>query len=227
MRTRETLAEFAIPEVPAADLISGFVALVIQPDAATIRVSYDLAATLLPERPEQAVAPGSLPHLTLTQCAVRGAPRERAAEFVDRLEDVLHGLTLPLRTVTPFGGGFLFWCVDPAAPARATLQRAHADALTLAEGLLDPVANAAVVEGTIAATNGDPVLVEQARRWGYAMAGDRYLPHITLGFDRRLAVARDGVSSFAPREHAQATTVERVVLAKLGSLGRVDHVFSL
>ena len=51
--------------------ISGFVGLVIEPDTATIRTAYELAAALLPPDAEQKLAPGDLPHLTLTQCALR------------------------------------------------------------------------------------------------------------------------------------------------------------
>ena len=54
--------------------ISGFVGIVIEPDAATIAKAYALAATLVPAGAEQVLAPGSLPHITLTQCPLREAP---------------------------------------------------------------------------------------------------------------------------------------------------------
>ena len=206
-------------EVPAAPLITGFVALVIQPDAATIRKAYELARSLMPTASQQTLAPGSLPHVTLTQCAVRDAPRERFAEFVNRLEAQLRGLTIPLSAVENYGAGFLFWHAAPASPGRTMLQRAHEHATTVADGLLDPVANAAVVEATATAFNNDQALVENARRYGYALIRECYQPHITLGFDPRVAAVRT--------EHPHSMTVERVVLARLGGLGRIERVLSL
>ncbi len=219
MRADDTLAEFEIRQVPAPELVTDFVGLVIQPDAATIRRSYELAASLSPKIPGAVVAPGSLPHMTLTQCALRDAPRDRLAEYVARLDVQLRGRTIPLGAVTAFGAGFVFWCADQTFPERAALQRAHEHALTVADGLLDPVANAAVVAATIEATHDDPVLVGNARTHGYAFAGARYLPHITLGFDPRLVVG--------DAHHPHAMRIERVVLAKLGRGGRVDCVLSL
>lgn len=227
MLPNDTLAEFTIRQVPAEKLITDLVGLVIQPDAATIRKSYELAASLMPKTSEVAVAPGSLPHMTLTQCTLRNAPRERLAEFIEQLEEQLRGRSIPLSTVVAFGAGFLFWCTDHTAPERRSLQHAHEYAITLADGLLDPVANAAVVEGTIRLFNNDLVLVGNARTYGYAMVRDRYLPHITLGFDPRLAVDRQTGPISENQTHLHAMQVERVVLAKMGSHGRVDYVFSL
>jgi hypothetical protein len=215
----ETLAEFKIRLSPAETRVTGFVGLVIQPDAATIRASYELAASLMPTSPE-AVALGSLPHLTLTHCALRDAPRTRLAEYVDRLDTQLAGRRVPLGAVVGFGAGFVFWCADPpTSPERAGLQRAHEYAITVADGFLDPVVNAAVVEGTRRVTNDDPALVGNARAFGYAFARDRYLPHITLGFDPRPVVDTP--------PHVHSMSVKRVVLAKLGPRGRVECVLSL
>ncbi|MBI1737223.1 MAG: hypothetical protein HYR51_18790, partial [Candidatus Rokubacteria bacterium] len=152
--------------IPAPARVSGFVAIVVQPDEATVRASYALAASLMPPDATQALAPGSLPHVTLTQCAVRDAPRELLARFVTGFDARLRGLSVPLRAVTAFGGGFLFWCVDGPSPARTALQRAHEDALAVADGILDPVANAAVVAATVETTANDPVLVANAREFG-------------------------------------------------------------
>jgi hypothetical protein len=90
---------------------------------------------------------------------------------------------------------------------------------------LDPVANAAVVEATRRAFDGDPVLVDNARRYGYALIRDRYLPHITLGFDPRLGGGPAERSSGLRQSHTM--TVERVVLARLGPVGRVETALSL
>jgi hypothetical protein len=205
----------------SADAISGFVGIVVRPDAVTIAKAYELAAASLPPDAEQALAPGALPHVTLTQCALRDAPRARVSTLVARLDERLSGRTLPLKSVVPFTGGFLFWCVDAEAPGRALLQSAHEQALTLTDGVLDPVANAAVVEGTARATGNDVQLVDNARRYGYAFVNDRYLPHITLGF------APKAVSSLAPADHLHVMTVESVVLARLGRLGRVEEVLTV
>ena len=51
-RDADPLAPFAITQVPAEARISGFVAIVVQPDAATIRASYELASALMPESAE-------------------------------------------------------------------------------------------------------------------------------------------------------------------------------
>lgn len=222
METNDALAGFGIPRIAAGARVTGFVALVIQPDAATIRRAYELASALMPKDAEQVLAPGSMPHVTLTQCAVREAPRERIADYVERLDAELRGRTIPLRDVMAFPGGFVFWCVDDTSPERASLQRAHEAAVSVADDVLDPVANARVVEGTAAATNDDPVLVGNARDYGYAFLREHYLPHITLGFDPRLTSR-----AFPRREDPHAMTVERVALARLGSRGRVEAVFSL
>lgn len=222
MTADDVLAEFAIPRLATGTRVTAFVALVVQPDAGTIRRSYELAGALMPGDAEQVLAPGALPHLTLTQCALRDAPRDRIAGYVARLDAELRGRTIPLRDVTVFPGGFLFWCVDEASPERARLQRAHEAAISLADGFLDPAANARVVEGTAAATNDDPVLVGNAREYGYAFLREHYLPHITLGFDGRLTA-----NGFARQERPHVMTVERVVLAKLGSRGRAESVLSL
>ena len=208
--------------MPADTTVTGFVALVVQPDAATIRQSYELASAVMAKDAEQVLAPGSLPHVTLTQCALRGAPRERIASYVARLETNLRGRSIPLRTVMAFPGGFVFWCVDESSPERVRLQEAHEAAIGVADGFLDPVANTRVVDGTAAATNNDPVLVGNARTYGYAFVRDRYLPHITLGFDARVTP-----ESFEGHDHPHAMTVDRVVLARLGSRGRVEAVLSL
>jgi len=213
------LAEFKVQEVPLRDRVSGFIALVIQPDAGTIRKAYELAAALIPPGATQQLAVGSLPHVTLTQCVVRDAPRERLAQYVDRLGAKLRGVTIPLGAVTAFGGGFLFWHVDRDSEARGRLQAAHEDALGVAAGLLDPVANAAVVEGTAAAFGNAGALVENARVYGYALIKERYAPHITLGFDPRVGKE--------PLQHPHAMQVERVVVARLGALGEVERVLSL
>lgn len=173
----------------------------------------------MPAGSQQALARGSLPHVTLTQCALRDAPRERLAAFVERLEGRLRGRTIPLSAVMKFGAGFLFWGVDTASPERALVQAAHEHAITVADGLLDPVVNGAVVEGTARAFNNDAALVDNARRYGYALIRERYAPHITLGFDPRVPDAE--------RQRPHAMTVERVVVVRLGTLGRVAEVLSL
>ena len=211
--------------VPAGERISAFVALVIQPDAATIRASWDLAASLLPPGAEQVLGPGSLPHVTLTQCALREAPRERLREYVGRLQDQLGGQPVRLDAVVPFGAGFLFWCAEPTGRDRRVLQAAHELAVTLAEDHLDPEANAAIVTATARAFKDDPVLVGNARTYGYSLVRERYLPHITLGFDPRLAPHQAGGTSVISRPHTM--TVDGVVLARLGRLGQVEAVLSL
>lgn len=220
MNHADALGEFGIHEVAADARVTGFVALVLQPDVATIRAAYAEAAAALPRTAEQALGHGSLPHLTLTQCMVRGAPRARFAEYVARLDGLLRGLEVPLRRIARFGAGFLFWHVDGDSPARAILQAAHEDAIAVGEGLLDAVANAAIVEGTKKVTNDDPVLVAYARRYGYAFVRERYLPHVTLGFDATVA-------ALPPRERTHTMTVTRVLLARLGPLGRVETVLAL
>jgi 2'-5' RNA ligase len=220
-----TLGMFGIPRLAAAERMRGLLGLVLQPDTATIRASYALAAALIGEDAEQVVAPGSLPHLTLTQCAVGDVPRSRLAMFVERLRARLCGRTIPLTTIAVFGGGFVFWCVDPSSPERRLLANAHEDAVLVADGFLDHVANAAVVDATARATGGDPDLVDNARRYGYAFARDHYVPHITLGFDRRFGAA--GGRRFEAREERHAMIVADVLVAKLGPLGRVAAVLSL
>jgi hypothetical protein len=103
----------------------------------------------------------------LTQCPLRDAPPSRIAGLIDRLDARLHDVAIPLGTLVVFGGGFVFWCVEPRSAARARLQLAHEAALTLADGLLDLEANAAVVAATARLTGDDPVLVERARRHGW------------------------------------------------------------
>ena len=107
------------------------------------------------------------------------------------------------------------------SPARQLLQIAHEDALSLADGVLDRVANAGVVEVTARATGDDAALVENARRYGYAFARERYLPHITLGFDPRRA------SIDPPGEARRMMTVERVLLVRLGRLGSVEAAIAV
>lgn len=116
MAVDDALARFGIRWTQAEARLSGFVAIVVQPDVATIQASYQLAAEVMPAAAEQTLAPGSLPHVTLTQCPIRDAPRDRLAEYVARLDRRLRGLTIPLRVIIPVGGGFLFWCVDEGSP---------------------------------------------------------------------------------------------------------------
>ena len=220
MVTDQTLARFRIPEVEAGERITGFVGLVVQPDPATIEAAYELAAAVVPRDAEVLLAPGLLPHVTLAQGALRDAPRERLTVFVDRLERELRGRPIPLGPIVPFGGGFSFWCVDPTSPERALLQRVHAAALGVADGFLDPVVNARVIEATLKASNDDAVLGDNARRYGYAFVNDRYLPHVTLGFDARLAAD-------PAREHRRTMVAERVVVVRLGRYGRAEAVLAL
>ena len=202
--------------VRAPERLSEFVALVIEPGPETIARAYDLARQLLPGDAESALAPGRLPHVTLTQCAVREAPRERLAEFAAKLGHDLAGMWLPLHTIAAVAGGFPFWCVDEASPERQALQRAHEFAITVADGLLDPVANATVVDGTRRLTANDPVLVSNAQKYGYAFIGDAYRPHITLGFDPR-------VGSPGECQHEHSMAVAGVSVVKLGRYGQVEH----
>lgn len=206
----------------ADDTVSGFVGLVLVPDAATITAAYRLASRLVADGAESVLAGGALPHVTLTQCALRDAPRARLIALIDRLEERVRTLRIPLGPLTVFGGGFVFWCVEPESPARGVLQAAHQDALALADGVLDPVANAAIVEGTAKLTGDDPVLVAHARRYGYAFVGESYLPHITLGFDSRLAAG----AAFAEPVHVHEMRVERVALVRLGRYGVVQSLVS-
>ena len=209
--------------VLAPETVSGFIALVIEPDRATIVHAYELARRLMPPDAELVLAPGSLPHVTLTQGPARGVPRSRLAGFVARLESELDGLQLPLRSIAVVPGGFLFWCVDEASPERRALQRAHESVIPVADGLLDPVANAAVVDGTRRLTGNDPVLVANAVRYGYAFVRDAYRPHITLGFDPRLAT---GGSLRDYRDHRHSMAVARVSVVGLGRYGQVEHRYA-
>jgi 2'-5' RNA ligase len=210
--------------VAADGPISGFVGLVLLPDEETIGAARRVARAVLAEGAESALGDDSLPHVTLTQCALREAPRPRILDLALRLNGRLRGLRIPLGPLLVFGGGFVFWCVEPDSPERATLQAAHEDALALADGVLDPAANAAVVEATGRLTGDDPVLVANARRHGYAFVGDRYLPHVTLGFDSRLATM---ATALEPRAHPHAMRVERVALARLARYGVAESVISL
>jgi hypothetical protein len=201
--------------------LSGFVGLVLRPDADTIATAYELAPALLPPDSEQVLTPPALPHITLTQGALRDADPAAVKRLVADLDRQLVGRKIPLAQIVPFTGGFLFWCVDDTSAERRVLQAAHARALSLADGVLDEAANEAVVAGTAQATGNDPVLVANARRYGYAFVNERYLPHITLGFAPRV------VGSLGARTHAHVMTVERVVPVRLGRLGRVEEVLDL
>ena len=203
-------------------MISGFVGLVLVPDAATIAAAYRLAPSVIAEGAESRLEAGALPHVTLTQCALRDAPRSGAIALIERLEERVRGVRLPLGPLTVFGGGFVFWCVEPGSAARGVLQAAHQDALALADGALDPVANAAIVEATGKLTGDDPALVDNARRYGYAFVGERYLPHVTLGYDARLAAG----ATLAEPARAHEMRVERVALARLGRYGVVQSLIS-
>src|SRR5438034_382032 len=75
-------------------------------------------------------------------------PNAPVKSLIARLDRRLKGTRLPLERVVPFPGGFVFWTVDPDSPERPQLQAAHEEALTLAEGALDPTTNARIVEGT-------------------------------------------------------------------------------
>jgi hypothetical protein len=136
----------------------------------------------------------------------------------------LRGRTLPLGPIQRFGQGFVFWYVEPDGPERRALQSAHEDALALADRLVDPVANAAVVEATRRAFGGDRELVANAERYGYSLVRQRYLPHITLGFDSRPVEAPAARPDVARRAHTMA--IDRVVVAPLGAYGRIDAVYS-
>ena len=216
------MTSFGIDEIAAPPLITGFVGLVIEPDAGTIRKAYELASRVMPVDAPMVLGPGLLPHVTLTQCALRETPRERLAAFAARLGATLRDRRIPLTAVSAVAGGFVFWCVDPASAERALLQRVHEDALPVADGFLDPVANAAVVEGTARLTNDDRQLVENARRFGYAFIRDRYLPHITLGFDPRLAPP-----SVPDRHEPHAMIATRVALVRFGPHGRATQILAL
>jgi hypothetical protein len=210
-----------------SDNLSGFVGLVVEPDAATIQAAYELAATLLPADAEERLGPGSLPHLTLTQCAVHQLPRAWIAAFADRLTQRLAGRGVPQGPVIAFGGGFLFWCVAAEAPERSVLQHAHVKAITLGQGFFDPVANGAVVEATRRLTDDDTTLVANARDCGYAFVRDRYLPHVTLGFDPRLSASAGGAPGFQSQEHRHTLRIERVVAVQFGAYGRVERVLTV
>lgn len=204
--------------------ISGFVGLVLVPDEDTIAAARRLARAVLSEDAESVLDAGALPHLTLTQCALREAARPPIVDLVRRLDGRLRDVRIPLRSLIVFGGGFVFWCVEPDSPERARLQAAHHEALALGDGLLDPVANGAVVEATARLTGGDPVLVANARRHGYAFVRERYLPHVTLGFDSRLATTGTALEA---RTHSHTLRVDRVALARLGRYGVVESIISL
>jgi len=227
MADDDPLGTFGIASVAARETVSGFVGLVLQPDPTTVRTSYALAARVMAPDAEQILAAGSLPHVTLTQCALRNAPRDHLAAFLERLRPELRERTVPLDRVTVFAGGFVFWCVDPASPARGMLVRAHEAALSLADGFLDHAANAAVVDATARATGDDPDLVDNVRRYGYAFAGRHYLPHITLGFDGRLVAGGGDRPPVGDGDHRHTMIVADVVVARLGPRARVTSVLSL
>ena len=204
------------------DVVSGFVGLVLVPDAATIAAASRVAEHVVAADAESRLGGGALPHVTLTQCALREAPGSRLIGLIDRLEERVRVMRIPLGPLVVFGGGFVFWCVEPGGPARGALQAAHQEALALADGVLDPVANAAIIEATAKLTANDPALLAHARRYGYAFVGERYLPHITLGYDSRLAAG----GALAEPVHAHEMRVERVALARLGRYGVVQSLIS-
>ena len=63
-----------------------------------------------------------------------------------------------------------------------------------------------------------------ARRHGYAFVRERYLPHVTLGFDSRLATTGTALEA---RTHSHTLRVDRVALARLGRYGVVESIISL
>lgn len=205
------------------DTISGFVGLVLVPGPETLVAARMLAAAIVSAGAESVLDAGALPHVTLTQCPLREAPRAPVSDLIARLERRLIGANIPLSPLVVFGGGFVFWCVEPTASERSVLQAAHEEALALADGGLDPVANADVVAATIKLTAGDPALVANARRHGYAFVRERYLPHITLGFDSRLTTG----ATLAESSRPHAMRVTRVALARLGRYGVVQSVIEL
>jgi hypothetical protein len=64
------------------------------------------------------------------------------------------------------------------------------------------------------------VLTVNARAYGYSLVRERYVPHITLGFDPRLGGQRWTGSRLATRPYTM--TVERVILARLGAYGGLE-----
>src|SRR5262249_19240995 len=110
--------QFGVRQIPFPEAITGLVALVIRPDPPTIQAAYRLAEAFVPPGAEQVLGPGSLPHVTLTQCALRAAPRGRLRALVARLEEALRGRSLQLESIVRFGAGFVFWCVNADGPQR-------------------------------------------------------------------------------------------------------------
>ena len=107
----------------SAGAVSGFVGIVLQPDAATIAKAYELAAALLPPDAEQALAPGALPHVTLTQCALRDAARATVKALVAALDDQLVGRTIRLAEVVPSPAAFCSGASTPEAPSAPCSRR--------------------------------------------------------------------------------------------------------
>jgi hypothetical protein len=122
MPDEASVEQLGIREIPLPESVTGIVALVIRPDPPTIRAAYELADALVAPGAEQVLGPDSLPHVTLTQCALRAAPRARLRAFVARLEESLRGRTILLGPIEKFGQGFVFWCAVPDGPERRALQ---------------------------------------------------------------------------------------------------------
>jgi 2'-5' RNA ligase len=179
-----------------SEFLSGFYGIVIVFGPAMNRYR-DEAARKFRVTPN----PDHRPHITLYQAKLKDLPRGRAGDALTASYPLI-GTEFRLGPITHFGGTFAFWNVVRERSLEDAWSRAQR---RVAEPLLPFVDEdqPALTQGMTMADS----IRQNIRRYGYALYGDSFLPHMTL--------AKTDRPPTAPLFHEHADTVRRIAFAEL------------
>lgn len=189
--------------------VSGSYGLVIRPDVATRDRAEGLAREMAPEAEFHV----KVPHITLYHGRLNSLPLQVVRDILPELREH-RGDTLLLNSFEIYGGRFLFWDNEKTQ----SLRLMHEGALKLADYLDKEALSRAVEEGLKMA----PDELENVRRFGHPLVGDKFTPHITLAYD-------SGGLSLPPKVPTVhwEMKIDDVLFAEIGKYGAVARVVEL
>ena len=198
---------------------SGALGIVIIPDQATIAESYKLARNTLPAGSEYILSPGAIPHITLYHGKFLDVPTSEAQTILRDIRSDLQRANFSLGPIQCFGGNFIFLNVEPDDTTRHQLQLAHEKSLLLSRFLDRTAPPKATSEEGLSLSTAE---LENLEGYGHPLVRQSYLPHITLGFHRGLAVHFPNGQSKKWR-----SAVGSVEFVRVGYPGTIEEIVSL
>jgi 2'-5' RNA ligase len=188
---------------------SGSYGFVIAPDLSTTNLAVSLAHQLTP----QAEFKTDHPHITLYHAKFTDLPIAEVKDTLNALA-LFQGTHFTLHDLQVYGGKFLFWNLVKDEK----IQTMHSQSLASARFVDRNAVSKAVEEGLTLSQKE----IDNTKKYGYPLAEDLYLPHITLSYDRAGVTIPEDIT--AREWHI---TIDDVHFAEIGDYGSVRKIIAL